>query len=129
MSHRHHLQAGDRVNWPGDARDRGTVIEEEGKLIVVWDRRVDDSREHDLSEVAHDGRITDLSHRVVVELRERAPDLAGRRKLAADAERRLVAGRRAQAAIERQREQAAAERDRRNREEEWLRVRPAGRRA
>ena len=120
MSHRHHLQAGDRVNWPGDARDRGTVIEEEGKLIVVWDRRVDDSREHDLSEVAHDGRITDLSHRVVVELRERAPDLAGRR---------LVAGRRAQAAIERQREQAAAERDRRNREEEWLRVRPAGRRA
>lgn len=90
MAHRHHLHPGDRVNWPNDRRDRGTVIREAGKLIIVWDRRVDGGRAHDLNEVAHDGLLSDFDVRV--ELHERGTTLAIRRKMAEDATRRMKTG-------------------------------------
>jgi hypothetical protein len=116
VAHRHHLHPGDRVHWPGDPRDRGTVIREENHLIVVWDRRVDDCREHDLSEIDHLGILLDI-HEGRVWLHERPLTLELQRKSADAAERRLKAGQRAQATLEKQRAHAAEELDRRARAE------------
>jgi hypothetical protein len=63
------LREGDRVHWPEDPDDTGTVVGPAGALVVVWDREPDVAPEdldpdepaaRDVNEVDEDGLVTDL---------------------------------------------------------------------